>query len=353
VTNLLHSHPLTPDLSPMQVPHTEAAPAPETRATAPEPGNGARRVDSGGKRLRRRRNRFAWWLIAPALTFMLLVHVLPTLAGLYVSFLRLNTFTLPQLFAAPWNGLQNYKDLFSSTSPLHDGFFQAARNTVEYTTLVVVGTVGGGLGVALLLNRTFPGRRLVRTLMLLPWVVPSFVAATLFQFMLQRNAGIVNKILVDYTHLLHHRPSWLLGPNTMWAIVIPSIWRGLPLPMLFFLAGLQTIPSDLHEAAKMDGAGAWRRFRYITLPLLRPLLAIQLLIGVIYAAYQFVIPYIMLGSDPGPHADVLMTLIVRQSFENSLFGLGAAISTLLMLAMCVWVLIWYRAFRRDFEVATA
>src|SRR5947208_11713376 len=73
----------------------------------------------------------------------------------------------------------------------------------------------------------------------------------------------------------------------------------------------------------------------------------------IYAAYQFVIPYIMLGSDPGPHADVLMTLIVRQSFENSLFGLGAAISTLLMLAMCVWVLIWYRAFRRDFEVATA
>src|SRR5436190_1909706 len=234
----------------MQVPHTEAAPAPETRATAPKPGNGAGRVDSGGKRLRRRRNRFAWWLIAPAITFRLLVHVLPTLAGLYVSFLRLNTFTLPQLFAAPWNGLQNYKDLFSSTSPLHDGFFQAARNTVEYTTLVVVGTVGGGLGVALLLNRTFPGRRLVRTLMLLPWVVPSFVAATLFQFMLQRNAGIVNKILVDYT-------------------------------------------------------------------------------------------------------DVLMTLIVRQSFDNSLFGLGAAISTLLMLAMCVWVLIWYRAFRRDFEVAPA
>ena len=337
----------------MQLPQTEAAPATEPRAAAPEPGKGTRGPDSGGRRLRHQRNRFAWWLIAPALVFMLLVHVLPTLAGVYVSFLRLNTFTLPQLFAAPWAGFQNYKDLFDSASPLHDGFFQAAKNTVIYTMLVVVGTVGGGMGVALLLNRTFPGRRLVRTLMLLPWVVPSFVVATLFQFMLQKNAGIVNKILVDYTHLLHHRPTWLLGGNTMWAIVIPSIWRGLPLPMLFFLAGLQTVPADLHEAAKMDGAGAFRRFRYITLPLLRPLIAIQILIGVIYAAYQFVIPYIMLGSNPGPKADVLMTLIVRQSFENSLFGAGAAISTLLMLAMTALVLIWYRAFRRDFEVATA
>ena len=338
----------------MQLPHTEAAPTSEPpRVSVPSPGKRTERGDSGGRRLQRKRNRLSWYLIAPALTFMLLVHVLPTLAGVYVSFLRLNTFTLPQLFGAPWYGLQNYKDLFDSASPINAGFYQAAKNTAFYTSLVVVGTVAGGLGIALLLNRTFPGRRLVRTLMLLPWVVPSFVVATLFQFMLQRDAGIVNKILVDYTHLVHHRPTWLLGSNTMWAMVIPSIWRGLPLPMLFFIAGLQTIPDDLHEAAKMDGAGAFRRFRYITLPLLRPLIGIQILIGVIYAAYQFVIPYIMFGSDPGPRADVLMTLIVRQSFDNNLFGAGAAISMLLTLAMAAIVLLWYRAFRRDFEVATS
>ena len=300
-----------------------------------------------------RSNRFAWALIAPALVFMVLVHLIPTIAGIYVSLLRLNTFTLAQLFGAPWAGLDNYHSiLFDSASPIHDGFMAAVRNTFFYTALTVAGTIGGGLGVALLLNRTFPGRAIVRTLMLVPWIVPSFVVATLWQFMWQRDAGIVNKVLVDYTHLLDHHVSWLLGPNSFWAIVIPSIWRGLPLPMLIFLAGLQAIPDELHEAAKMDGARAWARFRHITLPLLRPLLGIQLLIGVIYAAYQFVIPYVMLGADPGPHADLLMTLIIRQSFNNNLFGYGAAVSTLFMLAMAIWVAIWYRAFRRDLEVVT-
>ena len=113
---------------------------------------------------------------------------------------------------------------------------------------------------------------------------------------------------------------WLSGEASLWAIIIPSIWRGLPFAMLIFFAGLQAIPHELGEAAAIDGAGPWRRFRYITLPLLRPLIAIQLLFGVIYAAYQYAIPVVMLGSTPGPDADLMMTLIVRQSFQNNLFG---------------------------------
>jgi multiple sugar transport system permease protein len=300
----------------------------------------------------RRRSRFAYWLIAPALGFMVLVHLLPTAAGVFLSFLDLNTFTFQQLFGAPWVGLGNYDSiLFDSANPLHSGFTNAVGNTAFYTAVVVAGTLAGGLGIALLLNRRFPGVRLARTLMLTPWVVPSFVVAVLWEFMWQRDAGIVNKVLVDYTGVVSERPTWLLGENTMWAIVIPSIWRGIPFAMLIFLAGLQAIPRELHEAAALDGAGAWRRFRHITLPLLRPLIAIQLLFGVIYSAYQFTIPYIMLGSNPGPYADLVMTLVMRQSFSNNLFGYGAAVSTLLMLAMFVWVAIWYRAFRRDFAEA--
>ena len=284
---------------------------------------------------------------------MVLIHLIPTLGGIYVSLLKLNVFTLSKLFGAPNVGLQNYNNiLFDSSNPLHSGFTNAVGNTVFYTSAVVIGTVGGGLAVALLLNRPFPGQRLVRTLMLTPWIVPTFVAATLWQFMFQKDAGIINQLLVDDLHILsHNRPTWLLGSNTMWAIIIPSVWRGLPLPMLFFIAGLQAIPDELHEAAKMDGAGAFRRFREITLPLLRPLIGIQILFGVIYSTYQFTIPYVMLGSNPGKDADLLMTLIVRQSFDNSLFGYGAAISTLLMIGMAVWALIWYLAFRRDLEVA--
>ena len=282
---------------------------------------------------------------------MVLVHLLPTIGGFVLSFKRLNTFTFARLFDAPWAGLENYRSiLFDTSNPLHEGFFGAVQNTAVYTFWTVGLTLVGGLAVALLLNRPMKGIRLVRTLMLTPWIVPSFVVAVLWQFMWQSDVGIVNKVLVDYTHILGDRPIWLLGPNTMWAIVIPSVWRGLPFAMLIFLAGLQAMPPELHEAAAIDGAGPLRRFRYITLPLLRPLIAVQLLFSVIYAAYQFAIPVIMLGSNPGPDADLMMTLIVRQSFSNNLFGFGAAASTLLMLIMAVWVFVWYRIFKRDLEV---
>ncbi|HEX2060744.1 MAG TPA: sugar ABC transporter permease [Thermoanaerobaculia bacterium] len=300
-----------------------------------------------------RRHRFAYALIAPAVVFMLAVHLIPTGAGVYLSFLRLNTFTFAELFDAPWTGLQNYRDvLFDEANPLHSGFTNAVRNTAFYTAWTVGLTLVAAMGIALLLHRDFPGRRTVRTMMIAPWVVPSFVVAILWQFMWVSDSGIINTVLVDWAHVLDDKPVWLLGENSMWAIVIPSIWRALPFTMLVFLAGLQAVPDELYEAASIDGANAWQRFRYITLPLLKPLIAIQLLFGVIYSVYQFAIPYVMLGTNPGPYADLLMTLIVRQSFTNNLFGYGAAISTLLMFAMLGWVAVWYLSFRRSLEPQT-
>jgi multiple sugar transport system permease protein len=283
---------------------------------------------------------------------MVIVHLLPMIGGVYLSFKNLNTFTFSRLFGAPWAGFDNYHSiLFDAGNPLRSGFTGAVRNTAVYTFWTVGGTLGGGLAVALLMNRDMRGIKVIRTLMLTPWIVPSFVVAVLWQFMWQSDVGIVNKVLVDYTGVLGHRPVWLIGHNSLWAIIIPSVWRGLPFAMLIFLAGLQAIPKDLQEAAAIDGAGAFRRFRYITLPLLRPLIAVQLLFGVIYSAYQFSIPYVMFGANPGPDADLMMTLIVRQSFSNNLFGYGSAVSVLLMLSMLVWVAVWYRAFKRDLEVA--
>jgi multiple sugar transport system permease protein len=301
---------------------------------------------------RHRYQRFAVALIAPAIAFMLVVHVIPSLAGVFTSLLDLNTFTIDELFGAPFTGVSNYDTLlFDAESPLRSGLADAVRNSVIYTAIVVAATIGGGLGFALLLNRTFPGNRVARTLMIAPWVLPSFVVAVLWGLMLQSEAGVINKLLVDVTGLLDTKPVWLIGENAIWAIIMPSVWRGLPFATLIFLAGLQAIPRELHDAAAIDGAGPWRRFRYVTLPLLRPLIAIQLLFGVIYSAYQFTIPYIMLGPNPGASGDLVMTLVMRESFSNNLLGYGAAISVLLTAAMLVWVAIWYRAFRRDFEAA--
>ena len=325
-----------------QLTSTEPATA---RVVGSDPGPGRRRS------LRSSRRRLIAGLVAPAVVFMVIVHLLPAAGGIYLSFKNLNLFTFRQLFDAPWAGLENYRTaLFDADNPLRSGLTAAVQNTAAYTFWTVSGTIGGGLAVALLLNRQMRGIKLIRTLMLTPWIVPSFVVAVLWQFMWQSDVGIINKVLVDYSGVLSERPVWLIGENSLWAIIVPSVWRGLPFAMLIFLAGLQAMPRELHEAAAIDGAGPWRRFRYITLPLLRPLIAVQLLFTVIYSTYQFAIPYVMFGSNPGPHADLMMTLIVRQSFSNSLFGFGSAASTLLMLAMLVWVAIWYRAFKRDLEV---
>jgi multiple sugar transport system permease protein len=332
----------TQSLTPAELAARDAETAAAKRPPAP----------AGRRRAGRANRRLAYWLIAPALTFMVLVHVIPSAAGVALSFKNLNTFTFSQLFGAPWTGLKNYNAiLFDDANPLHSGVVDAVRNTFIYTTATVTGTLVGGLGIALLLARQFPGRRVVRTLMLAPYVVPSFVVAVLWGFMWQSDSGIINKVLVDYLHILHDRPTWLLGHNSLVAIIIPSIWRGIPLAMLIFLAALETMPRELHEAAAIDGAGPWRRFRHITLPLLRPLIAVQLLFGVIYSTYQFTIPYVMLGSNPGSDADLIMTLIVRQSFSNNLIGFGAAASTLLMLVMLIWVAAWFRVFRRDLEAS--
>ena len=185
-------------------------------------------------------------------------------AALVLSFKKLNIFTFHELFGAPWNGLRELPlDPARHRQPAALGLLGRGRRTPSvYTFWTVGGTLVGGLAVALLLNRKMRGQRVARTLMLVPWIVPSYVVAVLWSFMWQSDVGIINKVLVDYTHLLGHRPIWLLGPNTMWAIVIPSIWRGLPLAILIFLAG----PAGA-AAGAARGGGDRRRRPVAALPL--------------------------------------------------------------------------------------
>lgn len=284
---------------------------------------------------------------------MLFLHVLPILQGFIMSFLQLNQFTLNLYLSAPFVWFKNYYTiLFDAGSPIRTGLLEAVRNTAIYTLFVTTGTMGFGMIVALMLNRSFRGRGLIRTLFLFPWVVPTYVTGLLWGFMWQRGVGIINIILVDILHLLPDKPFWLIGQNTIWAIIIPTVWRYWPFSMLMLLAGLQQIPDELYEAADIDGASSWRKFWMITWPLLKPVWAVLILFGLIFNVYSFNIVIMMFGFGagfPGEWGDLVMTNIFRNSFMQWNFGVGAAASVLLMMVMVVMVLIWMRFYSTSEE----
>lgn len=317
-----------------------------------------------------RANRVAYLFIAPAVLGLLLLHLFPLLQGIWMSFLASNKSTIEQYLNAPFVGLENYFEiLFYQDSPIRQGLWDAVRNTMIYTFLVVTGTVVLGLGGALLVNRSFRGRSIARTILLFSWIIPSYVVGMLWGFMWQQQDGIINHFLFDMLHFDVFsgwfgvawdytqagelvRPRWLTGENTIWAIIIPTIWRLWPFAMVMFLAGLTSIPREIYEAAEMDGASRLEQFFQITLPVMKPVLAMVLLQGLLANVYSFNIVIMMFGNGagfPGKHGDLLMTNIFRNSFQMWNFGIGAAMSTLLMVVMVVIVTIWYRRFREDLE----
>ncbi len=297
------------------------------------------------------RYRIAYLLILPTLLLMLLVHVMPIVQGFIMSLLDLNGPAKIRLFLnAPYIGLENYQRLlFDTTNAGVATLLNATRNTIFYTVVVNMGTVGVGLLAAMLLNRRFRGQRMVRTLVLLPWIVPTYAVGLLWANMWLRETGVINNLLQGVGLVAaDNRPFWLIGPNAFWAVVIPTIWRQLPFNIVMLLAGLQVIPDDLYEVASIDGASPLQKFRFITLPLLKPVLAIMLLWGLIFTAFGYNIVVMMFGNGggfPGEYADLLMPALQRQSFSKWDFGLGAAVSIVMMGVMMVMVAIWMRAFR--------
>jgi len=303
------------------------------------------------------RHRLAYLLVSPVIFCMLLIHFIPGSLGVYMSFLDLKQSTWLKFLGAPFIGLNNYGTLFGTThNSLATEIQTAARNTLLYAFITNVGTIGLGLGAALLINREFRGRGIVRSLLLMPWVVPSFVVGLLWGFMFRIDTGVVNSIITDVLHLTdaQHRISWLQNGNVFWAITIPTIWRGYPFTMILLLSGLQTISLEYYEAAQIDGASPWQRFRLITMPLLKPIFAVVTLWGFIGSAYAFNLVATMFGNGagyPGEWGDLMQTAIQRNTFQgSSRYGLGAAATTLFMLAMLVFVGIWYKVFRSSLIV---
>ena len=296
---------------------------------------------------------FAYAMVLPSILALVIVQLIPNIQGLYISFLKLNQFTFKKFLKAPFAGLQNYYDvLVNPDSIIRAGLFESIRNSVIFTVVMLLATIVFGLVLALILNQEFKGRSLARTLLLLPWVVPTYIVGLLAGFMWGYE-GIINRILVDVLHILPEPLYWKSGSLALVTIIITTLWRFFPMTMLMYLAALQGIPKDFYEAADIDGATALQKFRYITLPALKPVTAMMVLFGLIQHVYSFNIASMMFGNGagyPGEWGDLVMTNLNRNSFALMQYGTGGAASIILMFFVIGFVAIWLRVFKDSITI---
>jgi trehalose/maltose transport system permease protein len=282
-------------------------------------------------KLQRRQTRIGWLLLVPALAVVAFVAIYPLGKTVYESFT--NQEFLAGLEPTKWVGLENYRDLW------HDSIFRhSVWVTVKFTLITVAFEFVLGLIIALVVNSHFRGRGLMRAVMLVPWAIPTVVAAKIWQWMLDDVFGVVNDLLMKL-HIISHPHAWISDPATSLASVCAvDIWKTTPFVALLLLAGLQVIPKDLYEAAEVDGASPLQQFWRITLPLLKPAILVTLIFRTLDALRVFDVFFVFFGNRP----DTQTMAIYAQStiVGDGHVGYGAAISVAIFLIISLFVVIY-------------
>lgn len=283
-----------------------------------------------------RRHRFLpYLLLAPAVVMELLIHIVPMVVGIWMSFVKLTKFFIANWSEAPYAGLANYRLAVDVDSSIGQGLLRSFLVTLGFSLLAVISSWLLGMAVAVALQQPFRGRGLVRTLFLIPYALPAYAGILTWNFMLQRDTGLVNHVLVDNVGAMTDRPFWLIGGNAFASVVTVAVWRLWPFAFLTLMAGLQSIPTDLYEAASVDGANNWRQWRHITLPSLRPVNLVLVLVLFLWTFSDFNTPYVLFGTAQPPAGDLISFHIYNASFLTWNFGSGAAMSVLLLLFLLV------------------
>ncbi len=264
-----------------------------------------------------RRARTAWLFLAPSLIVVLLVAGYPLFRTIELSLTQTNLLQFP--LKSHYVGLLNYKYLFQDAQ-----WWRSVRNTIIFTVFSVGIETVLGLGIALLVNARFPGRGAMRTAMLIPWAIPTVVSAQMWRWMYNDVYGVVNDIMMKLD-LSHTSYAWLANPHLMLpAVISVDVWKTTPFMALLLLAGLQSIPNELYEAARVDGATPWQNFTRVTLPLLRPALLVALIFRTLDALRVFDAIYVMTGTTPNTMS---MAVYARQQLVDfGLLGYGSAMS---------------------------
>ncbi|MFC7582769.1 carbohydrate ABC transporter permease [Nonomuraea antimicrobica] len=239
-------------------------------------------------------------------------------------------------------GFDNYLSRFARPE-----FGRALAISVIYTVLCVALSFGGGLAMAVFLNRRFPGRNLMRSVLLVAWVLPSVVSANIWRWMLDGTYGLVNTAL-GALGLLERDVFWLVEPTTaLVAVVLATTWTMAPFAMILLLAGLQNIPDSLYEAARIDGANTWQRFTRITVPLLRPVSMTVLMLLFVTVFKTFDTIYLMTRGGPGGATTILPIHAYLEAFQFFRFGTGAAETTVMLLIPLLLSVFYFRSLRKE------
>ena len=287
------------------------------------------------RKRRRRRELLPYLLILPAVVLELLIHIVPLLFGVGISFLKLTQFYLRNWTAAPVAGFDNYRLALDFNQAAGQALLHSFLVTLGFTALVVGFSWMLGMAAAVFTQRSFRGRGLIRTVFLIPYALPVFASVIVWSFMFQRDTGIVNHVLVDQLHLVDQRPFWLIGENSFFSLVIVEVWRSWPFAFLCLTAGMQSIPQDLYEAAALDGAGVFAQIRWVTMPMLNSVNRVVLIVLFLWTFLEFTVPYVLFGKSAPEQADLISMHIYQNSFVTWNFGTGSAMSVLLLMFLLV------------------
>jgi multiple sugar transport system permease protein len=275
--------------------------------------------------------------LVPAALCMLATVVVPIGLAIKMSLYN-DVLYKPQAYH--FIGLGNYVRLVQD--PV---FWLTLWNSVVWVFGSVVLQFVAGFAAALLLHQSFTGRALVRTLTLLPWIIPGVVVGLIWEWLYQPNYGVINDLLLK-AGWMHDRVAWLSSPDlAMAAVIFTNIWRGIPFFAIMLLAGLQAIPGELYEAAHVDGAGVVSRFWHITLPLLRPIIVVATATRIIWTFNYADLIFVMTGGGPANATQITSTYTLMQAYTNLDFGYAGALSVVLLLVMLAFTAAYLRITR--------
>lgn len=275
--------------------------------------------------------------IVPAVLYMLAFFGFPIVKNLVMSF---QAYDFATFFngSAPFIGLENYAETL--TDPI---FLRALRNTGLFTVGSILGQFVLGMGLALYFRKRFPLSGVLRSLLLLPWLLPMIVSAAVWRWILEQDNGVLNRFL-ENVGLISEPIPWLVSSDTaLIAVIGVNIWLGIPFNVVLLYSGLQSIPEELYEAGALDGATGWKAFRHITLPMLRPVVSVVLLLGVIYTLKVLDLIIGLTGGGPANATQTLATRSYEMSFVEFDFGQGAALSNILIVIALAFAIVYLRA----------